>query len=87
MYRLYRECQMCHFSASVYFIWFWEEIYLSRFVELLCSNSKWSCTFQISLSLCKLGCRHHLHGLSDLLDVLDRLQPHGNQLEVRHLGC
>jgi hypothetical protein len=31
-----------------------------------------------------LGSRHHLHGLCDLLDVLDRLQAHGNGLQSGH---
>lgn len=29
---------------------------------------------QLSLRVSKLGGRHHLHGLGDLLHVLDRLQ-------------
>ena len=27
---------------------------------------------------------HHLHGLGDLLDVLDRLEPEADDLEVGH---
>ena len=60
--------------------------YICRLIELLCSDAQRSCRLQIPLSLGKLGCRHHLHGLCDLLDVLDRLQSHGNELQVRHLG-
>ena len=39
---------------------------------------------QISLSPGVLGCRHHLHGLGDLLDVLDGLQTKSDDLQGGH---
>ena len=36
------------------------------------------CWLQFSLGLGIFGGGHHLHGLRNLLDILDRLQPHGD---------
>ena len=63
-----------------------KKTYLCRFVELLRRDSKRSGSLQVPLSFRELGSGHHLHGLGDLLDVLDGLQPHGNNLQIRHLA-
>lgn len=39
---------------------------------------------KFSFSPAVLGRRHHLHGLGDLLDVLDRLETHRDGLEGSH---
>ena len=39
---------------------------------------------QLSFSSCILGSRHHLHGLGNFLNVLDRLQTDGNGLQCGH---
>ena len=39
---------------------------------------------EIPLSPGVLGGRHHLHGLGDLLNVFDRLQPKGDDLQGGH---
>ena len=41
-------------------------------------------SFEILLSPGVFSSGHHLHGRGDLLDVLDRLEAEGNDLEVSH---
>lgn len=43
-----------------------------------CSLSVYSRGLQLTLRFGILGSRHHLHGLGNLLDVLHRLQAHGD---------
>lgn len=53
-------------------------------VELLRTDTVRSGLLQITLSTGILGGGHHLHGLGDLLDVLDRLQTDRNGLQRGH---
>lgn len=42
------------------------------------------CSLEISFSPGVFGGGHHLHGGGDLLNVLDRLEPEGDDLEIGH---
>jgi len=58
---------------------------LGSFVKSLSCLTQRSGCLQFSLSLGKLGCGHHLHGLGDFLDVRDGLQSQSDELQVGHL--